>query len=421
MNVFHIATTVRDGAGIGAWRQHKALTAAGIDSRFMAVIGPEAPDPEFSTAPIRRHSMIRRVSRRLGYEIGEAAAWRRRQARLERGISPDYELFSLPFSDYEPEQSAWFKASNIINIHWVAGVLDYPRFFGNWRKPVIWTLHDQQSYLGGFHYDADRRNNPGLGPLEAACRELKQRSIAGRRHVVVGNSKWNTSNARSSGFFPGGTRFETVYYPLDTERYSPRSKPSSRAALKIGEDRFVVGFASTSLSNKRKGLADLLGALSAIEAGDPGAPLTLLSFGRAPDDEMRRSVGFPWLHLGHLNNDEGKCLAYSAMDCFVIPSHEEAFGQTAIEAQASGTAVIGTRVGGIPETMPASSDRFLFESGDIAAIARLIEGFRGNAALREAAAASGRRHVQSQHSPRGAAESYVAIYRDALAHSETEG
>jgi glycosyltransferase involved in cell wall biosynthesis len=40
-------------------------------------------------------------------------------------------------------------------------------------------------------------------------------------------------------------------------------------------------------------------------------------------------------------------LIYRAADVFVIPSLEEAFGQTALEAVACGTVVAGFAVGGI--------------------------------------------------------------------------
>lgn len=55
---------------------------------------------------------------------------------------------------------------------------------------------------------------------------------------------------------------------------------------------------------------------------------------------------------------------YSAADVFVVPSLEEGFGMTAIEALAAGTPVVGTRVGGLPEIITPGETGTLAKPGD---------------------------------------------------------
>jgi len=53
-----------------------------------------------------------------------------------------------------------------------------------------------------------------------------------------------------------------------------------------------------------------------------------------------------------------------AADVVVLPSFEEAFGRVIIEAMSTGRPVIASRVGGIPEVLDGSFQRFLVEPGD---------------------------------------------------------
>lgn len=411
--VTHLATTASDGAGIAARRIHEALRAdAAVDSRFL-VRDPANAGPATQAIGLPPVAWTERLARRLPFALSPQSQQERASNALLAQSGPAPELFSLPHARARPEDHAWVKDADILHLHWISGLIDYPRFFGRVKKPVVWTLHDQQPYLGGFHYDWDRDRHPRFDSLEHECLAIKRAALTGlpRPPVVVGNSRWNTETARSSGFFPAGTRFETIYYPLDLSAYTPREKSAAKTALGIAPGELVVGFACTGLDNTRKGLADLLEALRLLENTHGHPALTLVSFGRAPSDTLRATLRSRWLHLGFLDTDLLKCAAYSAMDCFVIPSHAEAFGQTAIEALASGTSVIGAHVGGIPETLPTENHACaLFPAGDASALAQRLLLQLADPSLRARLAAQGRDHVCGQHTAPTVTSRYRSIY-----------
>ena len=328
----------------------------------------------------------------------------------EKSTGASYELFSLPFSNYCPEELPEVLNADTIHLHWVSGLVSFRRFFNRISQPIVWTLHDQQPYLGGFHYETDRAANPAMADLESACFKMKQDALKGHQLAVVGNSDWNTNLARESEMFPTGTTFQTIYYPLDTQAYQPRDQTSARIGLGIPSEAFVVGFAATSLQNKRKGLAQLLDALRVLSPVKQ--PIMLLSFGRSPSADQVESIPHPWVHLGFLDDDRIKALVYSAMDCFVAPSIAEAFGQTAIEALACEVPVIASRTGGLIEAVGDAG--ILVEPGNRAechdAILELIQ----SPILCASLGRKGRARVKDRHDPSKCAAEYASLYRSLM-------
>jgi L-malate glycosyltransferase len=59
----------------------------------------------------------------------------------------------------------------------------------------------------------------------------------------------------------------------------------------------------------------------------------------------------------------------SIADILLLPSENESFGLVALEAMACEVPVIATRIGGIPEVVEDEEDGFLFNLGDVAAMA----------------------------------------------------
>jgi hypothetical protein len=47
-------------------------------------------------------------------------------------------------------------ATDILNLHWMAGFIDYREFFGSLPGDLslVWTLHDMNPFTGGCHFTA---------------------------------------------------------------------------------------------------------------------------------------------------------------------------------------------------------------------------------------------------------------------------
>jgi glycosyltransferase involved in cell wall biosynthesis len=81
------------------------------------------------------------------------------------------------------------------------------------------------------------------------------------------------------------------------------------------------------------------------------------------------SLGLPIHYTGHLHDDRSLRVLYSAADAMVVPSRQEAFGQTASEAHACGTPVVAFNTGGLADIVEHQSTGYLskaFDTEDLA-------------------------------------------------------
>ena len=75
--------------------------------------------------------------------------------------------------------------------------------------------------------------------------------------------------------------------------------------------------------------------------------------------------------------------AYGAADVFVLPSNFEVFGMVLVEAMASGTPVIGSKVGGIVDVISNGETGFTVPPNDPKSLAEAISEILGNKRKRE--------------------------------------
>ncbi|MDH3972697.1 MAG: glycosyltransferase family 4 protein [Deltaproteobacteria bacterium] len=99
---------------------------------------------------------------------------------------------------------------------------------------------------------------------------------------------------------------------------------------------------------------------------------------------------------------------------FVLPSHIEAFGIVNLEAMASGTPVVASRVGGIPEVIKDGENGLLVNRGDHIGISdAIIKCFTEKSLIRKISE-EGRKVVSSRFLAGDMAVSMEKIYRDII-------
>ncbi|TDN70548.1 glycosyltransferase family 4 protein [Paraburkholderia sp. BL10I2N1] len=193
------------------------------------------------------------------------------------------------------------------------------------------------------------------------------------------------------------------------------AKRDARASLGLPQDRPVL-FCVRRLV-WRMGIEDLIDAMYLIRQAVPDALLAIA--GRGPlEANLRARVAARGLedHVKFLGfvPDSALPMWYAAADMTVVPTVAlEGFGLTTIESLASGTPVLVTPVGGLPEAVAPLSPDLVLSSGGFHAIGSgIIEALRGTRTLPDAAAC---RAYARAHFDRPVVAAQVAgVYHEAI-------
>lgn len=396
----------KGGACIAGYRQHQALVRSGVNSR-MWVRQKFTDDPRVSEFKPRDDLLSRtnRVARRF---------WLRGQ---RNAAAPVGELFS-DRSDYGGAEVQSLPPHDLINIQFTQDFVDLPAFYSliPASVPVVVTLHEMSMFTGGCSYAYSCRNferKCGDCPLLAndaaddiSARSWRRKRIAYTRRPAgmlhfVADSHWLATEARKSSLlknFP----VEVIHYGLDTDIFRPQNMQAARELLGLPQGRPIVAFAAASVTDERKGVALLAEAIKGVRE----IPF-LLTWGAAFPKSLE---GIPHLHLGAIDSEHLVSIAYNASDFFVIPSLEEAFGQTCLEAMACGRPVVGFDVGGIPDMIRHNETGLLVPRGDVEGLTLAIQKLIDQPQVTVALGYKARAMVQAHFSFPANADAYRKLY-----------
>jgi glycosyltransferase involved in cell wall biosynthesis len=205
-------------------------------------------------------------------------------------------------------------------------------------------------------------------------------------------------------------RIGILFNPIDTNRLlrTQLHRVDIRRRLGIPPDDFVVGFVGRVECDK--GVRILWDAIAPLMA--QSTPMRLLCVGDGPEvgrwRQQAEAAG-----LGARCHFVGWTASigdfYPAMDLLVAPSvAPETFCRVIAEAQASGLAVIGSRIGGIPEAFAPNESGFLVEPDNGSELRNAIRRLYADRILCARFAATGKRYARENFSSRRIADQFVA-------------
>jgi glycosyltransferase involved in cell wall biosynthesis len=200
-----------------------------------------------------------------------------------------------------------------------------------------------------------------------------------------------------------------IFRPCD-----PAERAAARKRAGFHEDRFTVLFIGTL--EPRKGLETLLEALEGLGAE---MPVELCVVGIGPSEAALKALAnrhrlrdhIHW--LGARPHDDLWEL-YAAADAFVLPSYREGTPTVMLEAMASGTPVVLTDVGGVPDVVRHEQNGLLFRPGDVGACRAMIERVVRDSSLARRISRQALEDIQ-EHSLSRQVERIEAIYRSGSA------
>lgn len=201
---------------------------------------------------------------------------------------------------------------------------------------------------------------------------------------------------------------------IDPSRFhppEPGEKESRKADLGYA-GKLLVLFAGRLVP--RKGVEFLLKAWQKISSSFPDARLLLLGDGpMLPQlEKMASSLGIleTARFFGRVDNVD-KFLR--AADIFVLPSIQEGLSNSLLEAMASGTAVLATRIGGVIDVVEDKVDAILVRPGDAVNMAEELGVLLGDESVRGRCASSAAEKMDRFYSLESRVEKYITLYSEA--------
>jgi glycosyltransferase involved in cell wall biosynthesis len=409
LKVAHFASKSQNGAGIAAMRLHQGLRRDAVDSVFY--FGRGTPTNEACKSAFRQPGFV-------SDSVDRVLAGLR--ARLQEG------------EGYVNNPRWWVKARrmpdscDIVNIHSLFGWVDLESFFRivPSHVPIVWSLHDFEPITGGCIYPGECKGwetfcsqcpqlREGFSWITKRNHRIKEALYIKRRIHFVCNSTWTLEQAEKASLLSLAASKTMINYGLDVEAFHPVEKGVAKRALGLPTDLPVIGFASTDLSEKRKGFAVLHAALNRFGP----SKVILLSFGGG-----RADAGLPnHVHLGPVYSVDLQRLFYSAIDVFVTPSLVETFGNTAMEAMACGTPVVGYATSGLKDVVVNGVTGILQEPvGSEAEIWKALEFLLSNPEVRTRMGVGARLRVEKFFDVRRMARNYKELYSELLRKNPNE-
>jgi glycosyltransferase involved in cell wall biosynthesis len=152
-----------------------------------------------------------------------------------------------------------------------------------------------------------------------------------------------------------------------------------------------------------KGLLELVDAFAPLARRDPEVSLVLVGEDGGMRSAIEARVAGHGLAdrvrlTGYLTDERLLRAAYREATVFVLPSEYEAFGLVLLEALAQGTAVIASRVGGIPEVLDGGDAGVLVPPNDARSLGEALASLWEDPERRRALGRYGRDHVVPRYS-----------------------
>jgi glycosyltransferase involved in cell wall biosynthesis len=336
--ILHVSPTdTEGGAAMGAYGIHTALRNAGVDS-LMLVQRKFSADPTVITQGLGAQVLVEALRGRVD----------RLPLRFQRR-QPD-NWWTVGVMPIRIAAAVRRLAPDLVQFHWAGrGAAPIETLRAISHLPIIWTLRDMWPLTGGCHYSGGCQrfltgcgNCPQLGSerardLSAWQWRRKQRSWRNVNITFVALSRWMANYARQSPLVFNNT-VSIIPNGIDTQTFSPMDKTIARARWGLPQKRPIVMFGALfGTEDPRKGFAYLRDALRSLAGRPEGKGMLAVIFGA---EDSAEDLGVETRYVGIVRGRTQLAELYGCADVMVVPSTEENFGKTALEAMACGVPTV---------------------------------------------------------------------------------
>ena len=236
----------------------------------------------------------------------------------------------------------------VLNLHghW----LNVPLFLNEVSKlefPIDWLMCDEYPFTARCEYTS------GCDGFKSRCqgctryRNVDQmyrdkEQYYGRLldRTLFSSVEYIVNRAKESSLIGGG-RFDVKNTGIDTDFYHPVDGRAFREAHHISEDQILL-IDVAPLSNKRKGVEMFIEA-ARLMADDGRFVFVNVGYDGKEHVELPYFIAIPYV-----SDQEALREIYSAADCYICTSVDDALPNACVEAMSCGTPIIAFNISGMP-------------------------------------------------------------------------
>lgn len=442
MNIVSISTSdIGGGAERVAWLLFQAYRARGhhaklivgtkrSDNADVIEIPPRRPLPAWWTRVLWTiHGRLSPLERKVnGVATMRVALRALSNGRTGVASALGYEDFDFPASRRITRQET--TSADIIHAHNLHGDYFDLRYLAalSRRRPVVLTLHDMWMLTGHCAYSlgCERWQRgcgecPHLGLYPALERDgtaanwrRKQHIFRASRLYVATPSRWLMAQVDQSMIEPFA--WKVIPNGVDLSAFRPTDRLKARDALGLPKDASVLLYAANgAVSNLYKDYTTIEAAVAQVALRwHSEQPLVFLVLG----SQMTRQDtinGAVVNYVAYCSDPLVVAQYYQAADIFLHAARADTFPNTVLEAQACGTPVIATAVGGIQEQIENGETGFLTPAGEPAAMAVLITQLLADNAKSRQIGIRAAEHARSRYGLKRQVDEYLTWYQEILA------
>jgi glycosyltransferase involved in cell wall biosynthesis len=286
----------------------------------------------------------------------------------------------------------------------------------NARVPVITTFHNTDFAQASMWW----LRLPILSQLRKVYARLSIRYALDHTDMLSGVSQ-GVLNAMVSGRTDLSRKSRVLYLGVPVPPVSSEAeKRSFRESLGFGARSKLVMHVGRFIEQKNH--RGLLAVFQRIVNNFPDARLILIGEGplKPLTQELVETTGLGgFVRFLGLRDDVSDLMTKS--DIFLLPSLHEGLPVVALEAQAAGLPVVGSRIPGLSEAVEDGATALLHDVNDTDGMAESALKLLRNPELSDELAEAGRARVQQHFSLQAAAGRLVALYAELLAFQPVPG
>lgn len=365
VKIYHFMSLTSGGAAGAALNIHRALCERGYASYFVT-------QKRGNTPPYIPNLV--QLSPEISFDFD--------QAQVKDRLKHRHTIFSIDDQNMQPGTIAdLVKDADIVNLPWFAQFLssDDVTDIANSGIPVMITLRDMYPITGGCHYFH------GCERWKADCASCPQliENEDDFPKIVLQNKvqQWNDDSITfvalsdhskailETSAVAKNRRIEKISNFVDSSTFYLEGKYEAREEFGFPRNAVVVGYLP-SFNSLVKGHDELTRALKRIAQLDLEREIVIALAADAA--ESLDKLPFQISKIGKIHDNNRLRAFYNAADVIAVPSLEETFSNTTVEAIACGTPVVGFKTGILAELAEESKLGSIVEVGDDQALAEAI-------------------------------------------------